>query len=76
MKCLDCSTAAERAWHGFAAGCKGCAARAVARGHNFARVRKAGQLDRTYRAELDALDVTHDEVKAAHAADALGKATA
>ena len=74
--CPDCTAAAQQDWHGFKAGCLGCAARAVARGPNYRRVRDAGRLDRQYRGELEQLGVTHEQVKAAAQADALGRETA
>lgn len=67
--CPDCAAAAKRRWHGFSANCKGCAARAVARGHNYRRCLKAGRQDRQYRDELALVGVTHDQVRAAAAAD-------
>lgn len=69
--CIDCQTSAQKAWHGFHAGCKGCAARAASRSIHFKRVRDAGMLDRPYRALLAQFDLMHDDVKAAFAADAL-----
>lgn len=72
-ECKDCLKAAVVEWHGFSAGCQGCAARAVSRGPNYRASRTAGSLTPRYREELALLGVTHDEVKAARAADALGK---
>ncbi len=69
--CPDCQAAAERVHHGFRASCTGCAARSVARGPDFHRVRKAGKLDLQYRALLVQLQVNHAEVKAAAEADVL-----
>ena len=74
MTCPDCTQSAARDWHGFTADCPGCAARAVARGPNYRESRVAGVQTSKYRAELDLLKVTHEEVKAAAKADALGKA--
>jgi hypothetical protein len=73
--CPDCIKSATELWHGFRANCEGCAARGVGRGPNFRRVRDAGRLDRKYRSELDLVGVTHDQVKAAHAADFAERAT-
>ena len=73
MTCPDCTTAATEAWHGFRSGCKGCAARAVSRGPNYRRCRDAGRQDRQYQGELRQLGVTHDEVRAAHRADAINR---
>ena len=74
--CPDCLAAAAKLHHGFSSDCPGCAARAVARGPNFRRARDTGVQDWRYRAELEALKVTHDDVKRAAVADALGKAVA
>lgn len=52
-------------WHGFRMGCPGCCARATARGPNFHRVRTTGTQDRQYRAQLQQLGLTHEQVKAA-----------
>jgi hypothetical protein len=57
-------------------GCRRCCARAAARAPQFAAARKSGAVDRPYRALLDQFGLTHDEVKAAAAADALGRETA
>lgn len=71
MTCPACDIAHRELSHEFRANCPGCAARAVARGQNFRRVRDAGRLDRKYQAELDLVGVTHDQVKAAAANDFL-----
>ena len=62
MTCPECSTAAERLHHGYRSGCKGCAARAVARGPDFHRCKTAGRQDREYRDLLAAVGVTHEAV--------------
>lgn len=67
--CADCVQATLGPWHGFHHGCPGCAARAVARGPNFAKSRAEGTQTRRYRDELDLLKVTHQQVVAAAAAD-------
>lgn len=67
--CTDCAVAAARAWHGFTQGCRGCCARAAGRSPQFAAARKAGVVDHQYRRLLDQVGLTHDEVKAAVAAD-------
>lgn len=67
--CPDCVKATLGPWHGFAGGCKGCAARAVARGPNFASSRARGVMTRLYREELELLGVTHDEVREVAKAD-------
>jgi hypothetical protein len=74
--CLNCSTAAERAHWEFTAGCVGCCARAAARSPHFFESRRTGQQTRGYRMLLEQFKLTHDQVKAAHAADACSKAAA
>jgi hypothetical protein len=71
--CPDCTAAAERDWHGFVNGCRGCCARAAARSPHFRRVRDAGAQDRAYRQLLEQFALSHEDVKAAAAVDALGK---
>lgn len=73
MTCEACTTSAERVFHEFRQGCMDCCARAIARGHHFFRVRQAGQQDRQYRALLQQFGATHEQVKAAYAADAMSK---
>lgn len=67
--CPDCSAAAKKRWHGFHANCLGCAARSLVRGPHFRRVQQAGVLDRQYRGACEQLGVTHEQVRAAAAAD-------
>lgn len=69
--CDNCTTSAQQEHHGFSAGCRGCCARAAARSPHFRRVRDQGHQDRHYRALLQQFDLTHDQVKAAAAADKL-----
>lgn len=71
--CKHCITAAAKPHHGFAAGCPGCAARAVARGPNWRRCLAAGVQDRLYREELALYQVTHEDVRQAAAADQLNR---
>lgn len=73
--CTDCLAAAKRAHHGFTANCRGCCARALARGPHFRRVREAGSLDRAYRLALEQFGLDHLEVRAAAQADFESKAT-
>lgn len=73
MRCQDCEAASRAPWHGFKAGCLGCAARAVARGANYRRCLAAGMQDRLYRDELDLMKTTHEAVRAAAAADQLNR---
>jgi hypothetical protein len=74
--CLNCSAATERPHWKFTMGCNGCCARAAARSPQFFESRKTGQLSRGYRALLEQFGLTHDQVKAAHAADACSKEAA
>lgn len=69
MTCTACTQAAAKVSHLFHADCRGCCARACARGQDFQRVRKLGVLDHRYRLALQHFGLTHDEVKAAAAAD-------
>jgi hypothetical protein len=59
--------------HGFKADCKGCAARAASRSWATWEARGAGRQSSLYLELLDAHGVTHAEVKAAAASDALAK---
>lgn len=74
MSCVHCEAATVRLHGTFATGCPGCIARAIGRGPDFARVRAAGRLDSNYTAALQAAGVTHEQVKAAVAADKAHKA--
>lgn len=76
MTCPNCTAAAQRSHWEFAAGCRGCIARGVARGPHFRRCRDVGALDRRYRQQLQEAGVTHDEVKSAATADFETKAQA
>lgn len=67
--CKDCAAAQVGQHHGFRAGCMGCCARATARGPHYWRVKQAGALDRQYRQALEHFKLTHEQVKAADAAD-------
>jgi hypothetical protein len=69
--CPECATSAREPWHHFTGGCKGCAARSIARSPHFHRVSQAGMQDRAYRMALQQFAVSHEEVKAAAASDAL-----
>ena len=63
-----CPACAKRRAHLYHAGCKGCEARAVARGPEFHRCRSAGKQDAAYRALLARAGISHAEVvKAAEA---------
>jgi hypothetical protein len=71
--CADCVASIERAHWGFRAECTGCAARSVSRGQNFFDSDRRGVQTRRYRDELALLGVTHEQVKAARAADFAAK---
>lgn len=70
MTCHDCTSAAANRLHaGYRSGCKGCQARAIARGPHFHRCRAAGKQDRQYRDLLAAVGVTHEQVMRAAEAE-------
>lgn len=72
MTCTACTTAATTpGWGEFVMGCRGCCARAAARSPQFFESRKTGTQTRAYRALLEQFGLTHDEVRQAHAADAM-----
>lgn len=74
--CPDCLSAAAKLWHGFSVDCPGCKARAIARGPNFRASQAAGRQSWQYRQELDNFGVSHEDVRKAATADALGKVPA
>ena len=67
--CPECNKAAAGPWAIFRAGCKGCQARAVARGPNCWASLRAGKQLPAYRDELRRMELTHEQVKAAALAD-------
>lgn len=75
-ECVDCQAAAREVHHGFRAGCRGCCARSIARSQQAFEARKTGAQTRGYRGLLAQVGglvdpkLTHDDVKAAAAADA------
>lgn len=69
MSCADCAAAAAVEHWGFAAGCRGCCARAAARSPQYRRVAEDGFLDREYRRLLSQFGLQHAEVRAAAQAD-------
>lgn len=73
--CEDCTAAATKVWGGFTNGCRGCCARALSRGPQFAAVRSRQNPEtrRAYRAALAQFQLTHDQVREAHAADFEGR---
>ena len=74
--CPECNAAAKQLWHGFHANCEGCMARAISRSPAFHECKASGKLTPLYRALLSARLVTHDEVKAAAAADFINRRAA
>lgn len=71
MTCDFCRRAAEGPEHGFHARCRGCNARAAARSPFFFESRQVRAWTADYRALIDGLGVTHEEVLAAAKADKL-----
>ena len=69
--CEFCAQSAAGPCHGFRFDCRGCAARTAARSQPFAESRAAKKQTQEYRALIDRLGVTHDEVIAAARADRL-----
>lgn len=69
MTCENCQKASERPWHEFTANCRGCWARGISRGPDFARVRESKFLDKPYLELLQRTSVTHQEARDAHAVD-------
>ena len=67
--CQACEAGAAGPSYLFRSGCKGCQARAVARGPHFHRCRLAGKQDADYRRLLAAVGVKHAEVVEASKAD-------
>lgn len=60
--CPECTAAAEGPHFMFRKDCRGCEARAVARGPDFHRCRVAGKQDREYRELLAKVGLTHAQV--------------
>jgi hypothetical protein len=73
--CPDCKAAADREHHGFKAQCLGCRARGAARTPHYRRARESGMQDRPYRSLLQQFELTHDQVRAAAAADFMLRST-
>ena len=69
MTCIDCMKAAEGPWHVFSSGCDGCEARSLARSPQYAESKHLGRLTRAYQGLLARLQLTHEQVRAAEAAD-------
>ena len=69
MSCGHCLTAASRLWGGFDGNCRGCVARGNSRTPNYRESQQQGRLTHKYRLQLEAAGLTHEEVRAAAAAD-------
>ncbi len=69
MTCPNCQAAETAPHYAFRASCPGCVARGVGRGPNFADSARYGFLTAQYRAELQKLGLTHNQVKEARAKD-------
>lgn len=68
MSCTDCATAAQVEHWGFTAGCKGCAGRSLGR-----IFLAKGDRGRRFARACEQIEVTPDEARAAHQADAMNK---
>lgn len=73
IECHNCTAASKEVHGGFDLSCIGCRARNVARSYGFFESRRTGKLLSGYRQALAADGLTHDRVKAAHAADAINR---
>lgn len=71
MTCVDCINAAARPWHIFSSGCDGCEARGLARSPQYAESKRLSRLTRSYQDLLTRLHLTHEQARAAEAADAV-----
>ena len=69
--CEFCARAAVQLEHGFHSACRGCQARVAARSPFFFESRQVRQWTADYRALIERLGVTHEEVLAAAKADRL-----
>jgi hypothetical protein len=67
--CPDCEASSQWLHHGFSASCAGCQARMLSRSPDFSQSRRNGSQTSRYVAALAAAGLTHDQVKAAAAAD-------
>jgi hypothetical protein len=65
--CDHCDEAKVRVCGLFTGGCRGCAARSVARSMRYWQARASGKQDRHYRAFLDQMGVTHAQANEAYA---------
>lgn len=74
--CEQDEAAKKRAHWYFTAHCRGCCARAAARSPHFHEARRRGSQTSGYRMLLEQFGLTHEEVKAAHAADFEARAEA
>lgn len=72
--CNDCAAASRGDCWEFTAGCRSCCARAASRMPQARKQRSGdGFQDRDYRRLLDQFDLSHEEVRAAAAADKLAE---
>lgn len=71
--CPECQRAKSEPWALFRSGCAGCRARMLSRSPQFVESRRTGKLTPAYRSLLAVALVSHDDVKAAAAEDAMGK---
>lgn len=69
MTCEACESARHGVCATFFSHCQGCAARAASRSPQAHEARALGRQTPEYRDMLARLEVTHEEVKAAHAVD-------
>lgn len=67
--CDDCTRARQQVWSGFRFDCKPCQARMVSRSLPCAESRRLLRLTPEYRALLERMGVSHEQVKAAGAVD-------
>ena len=63
--CKDCDAASKIMHHGFAVGCPGCNARAVARSPEFSEAIKTDKKWPGYLSLLGKMNVTHNQAKEA-----------
>ena len=67
--CIHCGRASTRPYGGFESACRGCMARRAARSPEFWRSSREGRLTPAYKAMLQGLGVSHEDVKQADADD-------
>lgn len=72
-ECHNCATASKEVHGGFDFSCIGCRARHLSKSFGFGESRRTGKLLNGYRHALAANGLTHEQVKAAHASDAINR---